>query len=255
MSGRFDLSGQTAVITGGSSGLGAHFAQVLGEQGAQVALIARRAERLADVARGLKTRGVSASCHLADVTDREALEAAFSGISEQHGAIDILVNNAGIARPRSFLKMDESDWNTVMDTDLSGVWRTAQIAARHMAEGGRGGSIINIASVLGLVVQPTQVNYATAKAAVLHMTKAMARELGRHGIRVNAIAPGYFRTEINSGFFETEKGKALIARLFPGRLGRYEELDGPLLLLASRAGSFMTGTTLVVDGGTILSDV
>ena len=255
MSGRFDLSGKIAVVTGASSGLGAHFARVLGAQGARVALIARRADRLGETAASLAAQGMEASCHPADVTDRAGLEAAFAGIAERYGAIDILVNNAGIARPRSFLKMDEDDWNTVINTDLSGVWRTAQIAARHMAELGRGGSIINIASVLGLVVQPTQINYATAKAAVLHMTKAMARELGRHDIRVNAIAPGYFHTEINAGFFETEKGKALVARLFPGRLGRYEELDGPLLLLASQAGSFMTGTTLVVDGGTILSDV
>uniref|UniRef100_UPI003BA95A0B SDR family NAD(P)-dependent oxidoreductase n=1 Tax=Stappia sp. TaxID=1870903 RepID=UPI003BA95A0B len=255
MSGRFDLAGRTAVVTGASSGLGAHFARVLGREGARVALVARRAGRLAESADSLAAEGIESSTHVADVTDRSSLEAAFDEIVDRHGGIDILVNNAGIARPRSFLKMEEDDWNTVIDTDLSGVWRTAQVAARHMAERGRGGSIVNIASVLGLVVQPTQVNYAAAKAAVLHMTKAMARELGRHDIRVNAIAPGYFRTEINADFFETEKGKALVERLFPGRLGRHEELDGPLLLLASQAGSFMTGTTLVVDGGTILTDV
>lgn len=252
---RFDLSGRVAVVTGASSGLGAHFAAVLAREGARVALIARRAERLEALAAPLRADGAHVTVHPADVADRAALEAAFADIVAAHGRLDILVNNAGIARTAPFLSMTEADWSEVIDIDLSGVWRVAQIAARHMAEAGAGGSIVNIASVLGLAVQPTQVNYAAAKAAVLHMTRAMARELGRHAIRVNAIAPGYFRTEINSGFFDSDKGRALVERLFPRRLGRFEELDGPLLLLASQAGSFITGTTLVVDGGTLLSEI
>lgn len=252
---RADLTGRVAVITGASSGLGAHFAQVLGKAGAQVCLIARSEDKLKAVADGLTAHGIEADSHAADVTDRASLEAAFAGFAARHGNIDILVNNAGIARTAPFLTMDEADWNAVMETDLGGVWRCAQIAARIMVDGGRGGSIINIASILGQAVQPTQTNYAAAKAGVLHLTKAMARELGRHGIRVNAIAPGYFQTEINAGFFASDAGEKLIGKLFPRRLGNLDELDGPLLLLASDAGSFMTGTTLTVDGGATLAGI
>lgn len=250
-----DLTGKVAVITGASSGLGAHFAQVLGKAGAKVCLIARNGDKLAAVAAGLAEHGITADCHCADVTERASLEAAFDDIAAARGTCDILVNNAGVARTARFLDMSEDDWATVMDTDLSGVWRCGQIAARLMARDGHGGSIINIASILGQLVQPTQTNYASAKAGVLHLTKAMARELGRYGIRVNAIAPGYFRTDINADFFQSEAGDKLIKKLFPRRLGELSELDGPLLLLASDAGSFMNGTTLTVDGGTTLQGV
>ncbi|GGF00227.1 SDR family oxidoreductase [Stappia taiwanensis] len=250
-----DLTGRVAVVTGASSGLGAHFARTLGEAGAAVALIARNGEKLEAVAAPLRADGIDVRCAPADITDRPALEAAVAGIADWHGRIDVLVNNAGIARTERFLDMSEADWAAVVDTDLTGLWRAGQIVARVMAAGERGGSIVNIASILGLAVQPTQTNYAAAKAGVLHLTRAMARELGRYGIRVNAIAPGYFKTDINSDFFDSDAGQALIGKLFPRRLGRLSELDGPLLLLASQAGSFMTGTTLTVDGGTLLSGV
>lgn len=248
-----DIIGKVAVVTGASSGLGSHFAHVLGNAGAQVCLIARSENKLASVVNELIEHGIDADHQVADVTDRASLEAAFSGFAERHGTIDILVNNAGIARTSPFLTMEDGDWNSVLDTDLGGVWRCAQIAARIMVDAGGGGSIINIASILGQVVQPTQTNYAAAKAGVLHLTRAMARELGREGIRVNAIAPGYFYTEINAEFFESAAGEKLIAKLFPRRLGQLSELNGPLLLLASDAGSFMTGTTLTVDGGATLA--
>lgn len=250
-----DLTGKIAVITGASSGLGAHFAQVLGDAGAQVCLIARSQDKLEQVAKSLAEAGIDADTHPADVTDRAALETAFAAFADRHGTVDILINNAGIARTAPFLEMEEADWAAVTETDLGGVWRCAQIAARIMAERGKGGSIINIASILGQVVQPTQTNYAAAKAGVLHMTKAMARELGRHDIRVNAIAPGYFETDINAEFFQSAAGKKLIGKLFPRRLGNMSELNGPLLLLASDAGSFMTGTTLTVDGGATLTGI
>lgn len=250
-----DLTGKVAVVTGASSGLGAHFAQVLGRAGATVCLIARSADKLSRVAEDLAAQGIAADCHGADVTDRAALEAAFGAMAQAHGGLDILINNAGIARTAPYLDMDEEDWHAVIDTDLTGVWRCGQIAARIMAKGGKGGSIVNIASILGQAVQPTQTNYAAAKAGVLHLTRAMARELGRQGIRVNAIAPGYFATEINADFFASAAGERLIKKLFPRRLGRLSELDGPLLLLASDAGSFMTGTTLTVDGGATLAGI
>lgn len=249
----FDLSGRTALVTGASSGLGAHFARTLGKAGAKVALLARSAAKLDTLAAALRDEGIDALSVPADVTDRAALDAAVAKADAALGGIDILVNNAGIARTERFLDMSEEDWAAVMEVDLTGVWRTGQAVARVMAARGRGGSIVNIASVLGLLVQPTQSNYAAAKAGVLHLTRSMARELSREGIRVNAIAPGYFRTEINSDFFDSEAGAALLKKLLPRRLGRLEELDGPLLLLAADAGSFMTGTTLIVDGGTHLA--
>lgn len=249
------LDGKIAVVTGASSGLGAHFAQVLGAAGAKVCLIARNADKLASVLRTLTEQGIAADCHIADVTDRTQLESAFDAIDTQNGGLDILVNNAGIAQTAPFLDMSEEQWDTVLDTDLSGVWRTGQIAAQVMVKRGKGGSIINIASVLGQVVQPTQANYAAAKAGVLHLTKTMARELARHDIRVNAIAPGYFQTDINADFLDSPAGQKFVNKLFPGRLGALDELNGPLLLLASSAGSYMTGTTLTVDGGTTLRGV
>lgn len=250
-----DLSGRVAVVTGASSGLGAHFAKVLGRAGATVCLMARSQDRLEAVAGDLSADGIAADCHAADVTDRASLEAAFDKVDRAHGGLDILVSNAGIARTAPYLEMHDSDWDAVLETDLTGVWRCGQIAARIMARNSRGGSIINVASILGQAVQPTQTNYSAAKAGVLHLTRAMARELGRHDIRVNAIAPGYFQTEINADFFRSEAGEKLIRKIFPRRLGRLPELDGPLLLLASDAGSFMTGTTLTVDGGATLAGI
>ncbi|MEB8386942.1 SDR family oxidoreductase [Rhodobacteraceae bacterium KMM 6894] len=248
-----DLTGKVAVVTGASSGLGAHFAQVLGRAGAHVCLLARSEDKLTKTANALTALDISADCYAGDVTDRASLEATFAAIAKAHGGTDILINNAGIARTAPYLEMEDADWSAVLDTDLSGVWRCGQIAARQMVQRGKGGSIINIASILGQVVQPTQTNYAAVKAGVLHLTKAMARDLGRYNIRVNAIAPGYFQTEINADFFASDAGEKLIQKLFPRRLGELSELDGPLLLLASDAGSFMNGTTLTVDGGATLA--
>ena len=250
-----DLEGKVALVTGASSGLGAHFSRVLGEAGARVALIARHRERLDKVVTALRGGGIVAAGYVADVKDRAGLDAALSAAEDELGGIDILVNNAGIARTERFLEMSEEAWQDVLDVNLTGVWRTAQLVARRMKARGRGGSIIQIASVLGTVAQPTQANYAASKAGVLHLTRVMARELGKEGIRVNALAPGYFETEINAEFFASEAGKKLIGRLFPRRLGELSELDGPLLLLASSAGSFITGETITVDGGAKLAGV
>lgn len=249
------LEGRVALVTGATSGLGAHFAGVLGRAGARVALVARSADRLAARVEILRAAGVEAEGFVADVTDRAAVEAAVAGAVAAFGGIDVLVNNAGIARTAWATRMTEEDWAAVVDTDLTAVWRVAQVAARAMQAQGRGGAIVNVASILGRVAQPTQANYAAAKAGVIMLTKVMARELARDGIRVNALCPGYFATEINRDFFASDAGQKLVGRLVPRRLGRLEELDGPLLLLCSAAGSFITGAEIVVDGGAELGGV
>jgi NAD(P)-dependent dehydrogenase (short-subunit alcohol dehydrogenase family) len=186
-----------------------------------------------------------------DVTSRKSVEDGVASIEGQLGGIDILINNAGAARTSPFLDMTEADWGTVIETCLTGVWRVGQVVARSMVAR-RCGSIINIASVAGLAVQSTQANYSAAKAGVLHLTRVMAYELARHNVRVNAIAPGYFGTEMNADFVGSVAGRKYIERLVPGRLGELDELDGPVLLLASTAGKFITGTVLPIDGGTLL---
>ncbi|MGO9025865.1 MAG: SDR family NAD(P)-dependent oxidoreductase [Beijerinckiaceae bacterium] len=248
---RFSLAGRIALVTGASSGIGAHLARSLAAAGADIVLAARRLERLEGLRKDIETEGRRALSVRLDVTDRASVESAVEAAEAELGPIDILINNAGMADTQSFLDMSEESWRNVIDTDLTGVWRVGQVVARKMVPRGRG-SIINIASVLSLVVQKNQSNYAAAKAGVAQLTRAMALELGRAGVRVNAVAPGYFQTEINADFFASAAGKSYLERLFPRRLGELSELDGPVLLLASEAGSFITGAVLTVDGGTVL---
>ena len=253
--GLFDLKGKTALVTGASSGLGAHFSQVLGAAGAKVVLAARRENALAEQVESLQSLGIDAMAVAMDVTDRESVDTAVERAANESNGLHILVNNAGMADNARFLDMSEESWLRVVDVDLNGVFRVGQAVARQMAAQQSGGSIVNIASVLGLVVQPTQANYCAAKAGVIQLTNSMARELSREKIRVNAIAPGYFKTEINAEFFDSSAGQEYAKRLFPRRIGALPELDGPLLLLCSDAGSYMTGVTLPVDGGTLLSRI
>lgn len=248
---RFSLAGRTAIVTGASSGIGRHIAQTLASAGANVVLAARRRDRLEEVQKEIEEKGCRALSVELDVTDRASVERGFEIAEEELGPIDIFINNAGTADTAPFLDMTEEAWSYVLETNLTGVWRAAQVAARRMAARKRG-SIINISSALGVAVQRNQANYAAAKAGVIQLTRVMALELGRSNVRVNAIAPGYFQTEINAEFFSSPQGEAYVEKLFPRRLGSLAELDGPILMLASDAGSFMTGSVIPVEGGAML---
>lgn len=248
-----DLAGKRALVTGASSGLGAHFARTLSAAGAAVVLAARRVDRLQELAGEIEGKGGRATAVAIDVTDPASVHRAFDAAEGGIGPIDILVNNAGVPGDGFFLKLTEEDWRGVMSVNLDGVFRVGQEAARRMAARGQGGSIVNIASILGLSVNKTLAAYAATKAAVISLTKSMALELARDRIRVNAIAPGYFSTEINAAFLASPAGAQLLSRVPLRRAGDLRELDGPLLLLASDAAAFMTGSVVVVDGGHLLA--
>lgn len=245
----FSLENQVAVVTGASSGLGAHFARVLAEAGAAVALLARRKRLAEEVAAELKSHGWTAAAFAADVTDRDSLQRALHDVEAELGTPDILVNNAGMHAGLFALDLDPQDWNAVIETNLTGTWAITQQIARHWVERKRPGVIVNIASILGIGVSPGVVSYAVSKAAVIQMTKGLALEWARHGIRVNALAPGYFPTDLTKDFLASPEGVAMVKRIPMRRLGKFEDLDGPLLLLASPASSYMTGSVITVDGG------
>jgi NAD(P)-dependent dehydrogenase (short-subunit alcohol dehydrogenase family) len=248
----FSLSGRAALVTGASSGLGHHFAGVLARAGAKVAIAARRMERLEALAAEIAERGGNAVAVSLDVTDPASVRAAFDKAEAALGPISVVVNNAGITDPAFIVRMTEKQWRSVLDVNLDGVFRVGQEAARRMVAIGQGGSIVNISSIVGLGAIKTLGAYAASKAAVIALTRTMALELARDRIRVNTLAPGYISTELNDSFWQTDAGKRMIAHIPFRRLGRLEELDGPLLLLASEAGSFMTGSVLTVDGGHLL---
>ncbi|MFD2741579.1 SDR family NAD(P)-dependent oxidoreductase [Sulfitobacter aestuarii] len=246
----FNLSGRTALVTGASSGLGVHFARVLAAHGADVAVAARREDKVSDLAQGIVDAGGTAQALRLDVTDAALVSEAFDG-----RRFDIVVNNAGIAFNGPALETPEENWRQVIDTDLTGVFLVSQAAAKAMAADGQGGSIINIASILGKRVAGGLSAYAAAKAAVVQLTRAHALEWARHDIRVNAICPGYIETDINRDFFATAAGQKLVARIPVRRLGQMEDLTVPLLMLASDHGRFMTGSELVVDGGHLVTSL
>lgn len=246
----FDLTGKTALVTGASSGLGVQFARTLSKAGARVVLAARRLDRLEILAKEIEASGGVALPVAMDVTSEDSVSAAFLTIEEALGEpCDILINNSGLSRDSWFTRTTEADWNLVLDTNLTGVWRVARFATNALIKAGKGGSIINISSITGLQPQPAISAYAASKAGVDHLTRCMALESARFNIRVNAIAPGYFETEINNEFLESAHGDDMKGRVAMRRFGEHKELSGPLLLLASDAGSYMTGTTVVVDGG------
>lgn len=251
MAGRAVLAGQRALVTGASSGLGLHFARLLASEGAEVVLGARRVSACADAAAAIRAGGGQARAVVLDVTDAASVAAAFAEV----GPCAIIINNAGIAGGGRALETAAEDWARVIDTDLSGVFRVAQAGAQALVAAGQGGAIVNIASILGLRVAGGVAAYAAAKAGVVQLTRALALEWARHGIRVNALCPGYIETDINRDFFATDAGKALIGRIPQRRLGQPADLDGALMLLASEAGRYITGAEIVVDGGHLVSSL
>jgi len=251
----FDLTGRRALVTGASSGLGVLFAKTLAEAGASVVIAARRRDRLEKVAEEIAANGGEAHVVEMDVTDPAKVTSAFDAIDAGGGPATILVNNSGLSREAWLTDLDEETWDLVMDTNLKGAWRVAREAALRMMSAGVGGSIINISSITAFRPAHLLGAYAPSKAAIQHLTHVMAIEWAKSGIRVNAIAPGYFETEINDQFLGTDLGDKMRKRIPMRRFGNLEDLSGPLLLLASDAGAYMTGATLAVDGGHLQSSL
>jgi len=250
----FNFQGKTALITGASSGLGARFAKVLAQAGAQVVLAARRVERLKELRAEIEAGGGAAHVVSLDVTDPASIKSAIAHAETEAGAIDILVNNAGVSTTQKLIDVSPEDYAYVMDTNQRGAFFVAQETAKRMITRAKGDPskqhrIINIASVAGLRVLPQIGIYCMSKAAVVHMTKSMAVEWGKYGININAICPGYIETEINAEYFSTEQGQELVARLPRKRIGKPEDLDGLLLLLASEESHFINGAIMTADDG------
>ena len=246
----FDLSGKVALITGASSGLGKHFAKTLSSNGAITILAARRVEEMEKLQSELENDSFIINL---DVTSKESVNSLKDEIENTIGRLDIVINNAGISDPVRFKDISEDSWLSILETNLNGAFRIAKMATDIMLKNKDGGSIINIASILAKRVGLNLASYASAKAALVQLTKSMALELARSNIRVNALAPGYILTEINQDFFDTEEGQEYISKIPMKRLGLESELDGALLLLASDASSFMTGSVITVDGGHVIN--
>jgi NAD(P)-dependent dehydrogenase (short-subunit alcohol dehydrogenase family) len=252
----FDLDGQVAVVTGASSGLGAHFAETLAQAGAKVAIGARRVDRLTALAEKIAGDDGRALPIELDVTDAKSVAEAVRIAEEELGPISILVNNAGLPSGGKVLEMEEAEWDSVLDTNLKGAWLMAREVGRHMVEHETAGRIINISSVIGVSTAAKRVlAYSISKAGLVNLTQTMALELGEQGIRVNAIAPGYIQTELNHDFLNSAAGQRIATRVPLGRFGETKDLDGVLLLLAGPAASYITGSVFNVDGGLSLSSL
>ncbi len=244
----FSLSGKVALVTGASQGIGESIAKALAAAGAHVVVAARREDKAAEVARAIGEVGGSAEALGLDVTEPASVSAAFKAVVEKHGKLDILVNNAGITDDGLVLRMSKESWDKVIATDLTGVFLCAQEAAKTMLKKRVQGRIVNITSVVGLMGNAGQTNYAAAKAGVVGFTKALAREIGSRGVTVNAIAPGYVETSMTDVLSEDQR-KALVGQIVLGRLGTGDDVAAAVLYLASDAAAYVTGTCLNVSGG------
>jgi NAD(P)-dependent dehydrogenase (short-subunit alcohol dehydrogenase family) len=245
----FDVTGQVVFVTGASSGIGRHFAEVLALAGAKVALAARRVDRLGEAAQAIEASGGKCFPVACDVTRRDEITTAIATIEKDLGPISILVNNAGVVVSKPLFEHTEEDWDYVIDTNLKGAWLAAREFAHHLVESKRPGRIINISSVLASRTIGRVPAYCAAKAGLTHLTHVLAMELARYGILVNALAPGYIETDFNREFFGTPAGQSLVGRIPLKRIGQAPDLDGALLFLASPASAYVTGATIAVDGG------
>jgi NAD(P)-dependent dehydrogenase (short-subunit alcohol dehydrogenase family) len=244
-----ELDGQTVLVTGASSGLGRHFSMTLAKAGAKVAVCARRADKLASLVEEIEAFDGRAMAFSMDVSDVSSISAAIDNAETELGAISVLVNNAGISVQKNAVDMTPDDYDLLMDTNQKGAYFAAVEMGKRMIAHGHGGSIINIASVAAIRPLAQLSTYCMSKAAVSHMTRALAVEWARYNVRVNAIAPGYIETEMNAEYFASPPGQAFIKRFLRRRVGVPENLDGALMLLATKAGEFMTGEQIVVDDG------
>lgn len=249
----FNLDGKVALVTGASSGLGAHFARTLAGAGAKVAIGARRIDRLEGLAREITDAGGTALPVAMDVTNAQSVAAAVAAAEDGLGPVGILVNNAGIPSSSRALDMPEEEWDSVLDTNLKGAWLVAREVGNRMVAAGSGGRIVNIASILGITAAKRIQAYSASKAGLISLTQGLAVELARDGILVNAIAPGYVVTELNEEFLHGSAGQNILKRVPLGRFGEASDLDGILLFLSGPASAYTTGAVFVIDGGMTLS--
>ena len=249
----FSLRDVTALVTGASGGIGEHFALTLARAGARVALAARRVAPLDLLASKINETCGRAVAIPMDVTKAAMVEQGFAAAEQKLGTVTLLVNNSGTTSSEPMIDLDEATWYRIFDTNLKGAWLCSRVFARRLIELHKPGVIVNTASILGIRVAGHVGAYAASKAALIQMTRALALELARYEIRVNALAPGYIATELNREFLTTQSGQNLIKRVPQRRLGELRDLDGPLLLLASEASRFMTGAVIPVDGGHLVS--
>jgi NAD(P)-dependent dehydrogenase (short-subunit alcohol dehydrogenase family) len=248
----FDLSGKVAVITGGATGIGRGIADGLADAGAIVVLCARRLNVLEQACKEISERtGVKTMPHHLDITSSDKIKALIQDVVAEFGHIDILVNNAGVGgSEKPVLEMTEEDWDNTVNTDLRGVFVLSKEVGKQMVKQGRGGKVINVASIGGVISFMNMSAYCASKGGVIQLTKVMALEWVKYNIQVNAILPGYFETPMNTHFFATDEGKKIIKKNIPmNRLGQQDEMRGLAVYLASDASSFMTGSAVIIDGG------
>jgi NAD(P)-dependent dehydrogenase (short-subunit alcohol dehydrogenase family) len=251
----FDLAGKVAVVTGGTSGIGRALSLGLADAGADVIATARRQQQVDETADAIETKGRKTLRLASDVCDRASIEALLAAAIEKFGKVDILINCAGRTKRSPTLTVPEEEWAAIMDTNLTGTLRACQVFGKHMLERGYG-RIINIASLTSFVAMMEVAAYGASKTAAISLTKSLAVEWSKKGVTVNAIAPGVFRTALNSALLDgTPRGQELLMRTPMGRFGKTEELVGAAIFLASDASAFVTGHILAVDGGFLASGV